>query len=66
MNERRRSLIEKVFQIYDKENKGKLEFSNLKVNMDVSQNKDLIFSKKSREEIINIFLSNFNCQQISK
>jgi len=53
-------MVKKAFSILDKDNSGKITVSDIVKIYDVTQNKDFQEGKKSREEVLQDFLNNFD------
>lgn len=52
-------MVEKAFQMLDKDNQGGITLSDIAGIYDVSMNPEFLEGRKSRDEILTDFLSNF-------
>eukprot|EP00831_Metopus_contortus_P032379 TRINITY_DN2616_c0_g1_i3.p2 TRINITY_DN2616_c0_g1~~TRINITY_DN2616_c0_g1_i3.p2 ORF type:complete len:250 (+),score=45.74 TRINITY_DN2616_c0_g1_i3:434-1183(+) len=59
MNERRSSIVQKIFSMMDRDNSGKITVSDIEKIYVVTKHPDFIEKRKSKEEILGEFLSNF-------
>jgi Ca2+-binding EF-hand superfamily protein len=59
LSERRQAMVQKAFNILDKDGSGFINVHDVKDIYDVRQNQDYINGVKSKEEIICEFLNNF-------
>ena len=60
LTERRKKLVDKAFQIMDKDHTGTITVNDIKEIYDVTQNPEFIEGRKTREEILEDFLNNFD------
>ena len=60
LSDRRKAMVEKAFKLMDKDGSGKVTVSDIDAIYDVSQNKDYIEGKLTREEVIMQFLDGFD------
>jgi len=60
LSERKRLMVEKAFKILDKDNSGQITVADIKNIYDVKQNKDFIAGKKTKEQVLEEFLNNFD------
>ncbi len=59
MNERRTSMVQKIFKGMDKAGTGKVAVGEIEKAYSVEKNKEFLWKKKSREELFAEFLGNF-------
>ena len=59
LTERRLNMVKKAFDLMDRNGSGKVTVADISNIYDVSRNKDFIEGKKSRDEILDDFLSAF-------
>lgn len=59
LSERRLNMVKKAFSRLDRDNSGQLQISDLVGIYDVSQNPDFLEGRKTRDEILTDFLTNF-------
>jgi len=59
MNERRTKICEKAFEVIDKTGKGQITIKDIENVYSVAKNKDFIEGKKTKQEILNEFINNF-------
>jgi calcyphosin len=59
LTERRRKIVEKAFKLLDKDGSGVITVYDIIKVYDVSKNKEFIQGKKSRQEILEEFINNF-------
>ena len=60
MNEKRKKIIEKVYCKIDKENKGVVSREQIGYNLNIENNVDFIKNRKTKEQIIHEFITNFH------
>ena len=60
LSKRRLAMVEKAFQLMDKNGSGELTVSDIDAIYDVSENKDFIEGRLTREEVIEQFLDGFD------
>lgn len=59
LSERRLNMVKKAFARLDRDNSGQLQVNDLVGIYDVSQNPDFLEGRKTRDEILTDFLTNF-------
>jgi len=59
LNERRKALVQKVFQRLDRDGSGVITVADVEQTFNVSQNADFLQGKKSKEQIVEDFLTGF-------
>ena len=59
MNQRRISLIDLAFSKLDSTNDGKIEVNDLKARYDVQNHPDFLNGDRTKDELLQDFLSNF-------
>lgn len=59
LTERRARMVQKAFNMMDKNGSGKIDINDIIGIYDVSMNPDFIEGRKSREQILTEFLTNF-------
>ena len=59
MTPRRANMVNKVFQMMDRDGSGVIQMADIIQIYDVSMNPDFIQQRKTKEQILNEFLSNF-------
>jgi len=62
LTERRKNMVAKAFAMLDKSNTGVITLSDVSGIYDVSMNPEFLEGRKSRDEILSDFLSNFEGQ----
>lgn len=60
LTERRKKMVEKAFKMMDKNGSGEITIKDIDCVYDVSQNKDFIEGKLTRQEVIEQFLDGFD------
>ena len=60
MNEKRKKIIETVYCKIDKENKGVVSREQIGQNLNIENNVDFIKNRKTKEQIIHEFITNFH------
>ena len=60
LTERRKAMVDKAFELIDRNNSGTITIADIDAIYDVSQNQDFIDGKKTREEILAEFLDGFD------
>ena len=60
LSERRKTMVDKAFELIDRNNNGSISIADIDAIYDVSQNQDFIDGKKTREEILQEFLNGFD------
>lgn len=60
LTDRKKKMVEKAFNILDKDGSGLINIKDIIQVYDVSKNKEFIEGKKSRDQILMEFLNNFD------
>ena len=60
LTERRKNMVEKAFNLIDRNNNGSIGIADIDAIYDVSQNQDFIDGKKTRNDILEEFLNGFD------
>lgn len=60
LTDRRRKLVDKAFELMDKDNSGQITVADIKDIYDVSRNPEFIEGTKTKEQILEEFLDNFD------
>ena len=63
MSPRRLKMVEKIFARFDRDGSGKIDIIDVINIFDVSMNAEFIEHKKTKEQILNEFLNNFDGAQ---
>ena len=60
LTERRKAMVDKAFNLIDRNNNGAISVADIDAIYDVSQNQDFIDGRKTRQEILEEFLNGFD------